>query len=91
MNKLQGFVYFTVFLVLGCLILTGCADLEQNWSHTKSSWVGLERKITLYSNDGRVIREWNGRYNLEVNGSAARFINNGKAVHISGTFVIEEK
>jgi hypothetical protein len=90
MKSLKSIVIGTGTLMLGAVIFGGCASQEQSWSHFKSSWTGLDRKITLYGEDGRPIREWKGRYNMEVEGPSARFMHEGKAVHISGTFVIEE-
>ncbi|WP_333481156.1 hypothetical protein [Allocoleopsis sp.] len=91
MNKSKSSAFLISAVVLACLVLAGCASTQHEWSHFKSNWFGLDRKITLYSADGRVIREWQGRYNLEVDSNTVRFIENGKAVLISGTFVVEEQ
>jgi len=91
MNKPKKLTFLISAVMLACIILTSCASTQHEWSHFKSNWFGLNRKITLYSADGRVIREWQGQYNLEVDSNTVRFIENGKAVHISGTFVIEEQ
>ncbi|GAB4176998.1 MAG: hypothetical protein Fur006_08370 [Coleofasciculaceae cyanobacterium] len=90
-NKPQKSAFLISALVLACILLTSCASTQHNWSHFKSDWFGLDRKITLYSANAQVIREWQGRYNLEVDSNTVRFMENGKAVHISGTFVIEEQ
>lgn len=75
------------FLIV--LAVSGCG-MQQGASHVISSAVGLNRVITLYSDDGTVIREWSGRYKVGVDGSSARFMHNNKAITISGTFTIEE-
>lgn len=78
-------------LIVSCISLfAGCADLQQAGSHLKSSMVGLNRTITLYASDGRVIKQWSGRFKVETAGASARFIHKGKAVYIAGSFVIEE-
>jgi len=76
-----------------CLLVVGCTERQrQDISHFKSDLIGLKRTVTLYSADGKPIKEWKGRFKVEVSGGAARFLDdNGKAVIISGTFVIEEK
>ena len=55
----------------------------------KSDWVGLNRKITVYEG-GKAVREWSGQVKVEYQGSVARFMINGKAISISGTYIIEE-
>jgi hypothetical protein len=78
-------------LILIPIFLSGCTEKQrQDLSHWKSDLIGLKRSITLYSNDGKPIKKWKGRFKVEVNGGAARFIVDGKAVIISGTYIIEE-
>ncbi len=79
-------------VLLALLLTAGCTKgCQQRVSHLKSNLVGLDRTITLYAHDGSVIRAWDGRFQVEATGGSARFIDQGKAVYISGTFVIEEK
>ncbi len=74
------------------LSVSGCTKgCQQQVSHMKSSLIGLDRTITLYAVDGSIIKSWEGRFQVETGGSSARFIHEGKTVHISGTFIIEEK
>ncbi len=74
------------------LLAGGCTKgCQQRVSHLKSNLVGLDRTITLYAHDGSVIRAWDGRFQVEASAGSARFIHEGKAVYIAGTFVIEEK
>lgn len=50
------------------------------------------RTATLYDTSGKPVRQWEFTSFLNVNAAAASFTDtNGKAVIISGTFVIEEK
>jgi hypothetical protein len=67
-----------------------CESCRQTVSHWKSNVSGLDRRIVLYANDGSVIRKWEGRFQVEVLGTTARFLVGSRAVTISGTFVIEE-
>jgi len=80
-----------VLLVVGMIFLNGCAYLEQGCSEMKSEMVKLDRTITLYANDGSVMRVWDGKIFVDADGSDIRFMYNGKAVRISGTYIIEEK
>lgn len=71
--------------------MLGCtAQQQSDYSHWKSDLIGLNRKITLYSN-GRPLQVWEGRFKVEISYGVARFIHDGKAVIINGTYVIEEK
>ncbi len=80
-----------VLVLAGVLAFcNGCAGCRQTVSHMKSSVVGLKRRITLYANNGDVIKQWEGRYMVETEGGAARFIHDGKAIYIAGTFTIEQ-
>jgi hypothetical protein len=83
-----GMVVLVASAPLWC---NGCAGCQQTLSHVKSQFTGLNRKITLYAVDGTVIREWEGEFQVETEGGAARFIDDGKAVYIAGTFTIVEQ
>jgi hypothetical protein len=79
-------------LSLLCAVLfLSCAELEQTGSSMVSGVIGLHRVITLYAADGSVIKQWEGRYNIKSQYGMARFMDNGKAITIAGTFIIEEK
>jgi hypothetical protein len=90
-RTLIGLTTLVVIVCLACLTLGGCGKLSQDVSHFKSKWIGLDRTITLYANDGKPIKKWDCRSQVEDNGGSFRFMSNGKAVQISGTVVIEEK
>lgn len=73
------------------LLAVGCAGTQQSSSHARSYLIAIPRLITLYDDQGEVLRQWVGNYNVEIYGSTARFMDRGKAVIIAGTFVIEEQ
>jgi hypothetical protein len=66
-------------------------DIQKDIKHSQSSWFGLSRKVTLYSANGTIIREWEGRFKVESTYSGACFIIDGKEIKISGTYIVEEK
>jgi len=74
-----------------CSALSGCGAFENAGKHLHSSLTGLDRKITLYDMTGKPIREWRTQAKVEDRGGTCFFIVNGKAVTISGTFIIEEQ
>lgn len=91
MKKL-GLVAALLLALSGPLLLTGCAGCQQTFSHIKSNVVGLQRVITLYANDGSVIKTWTIKGTVEDRGGSFRFLTGeGKAITLSGTVTIEEQ
>ena len=83
---------FALLVLAAVILCTGCTEKQRlDISHWKSDLIGLKRKITLYSDSGKPIKTWEGRYKVEILGCAARFIDDGKAIVISGTYTIEEQ
>ena len=77
-------------LVFG-MTLGGCKMIGQKAKSFKTSTIGAHRIVTLYAVDGTPIKSWEGRYQLKVEGGAARFIHEGKVITISGTWLAEEE
>lgn len=73
------------------LLCSGCGEFRNLTKHVHSSFTGLNRHITLYAADGKVIREWDTRAKTEDRGGTVWFVVDGKAVTVSGTFVVEER
>lgn len=86
---IAGIVVLAVFLV-ALYAYISLPTVQQRISHAKSEAIGLDRTITLYAADGKPIKTWKGRVQVELEGGAARFIVGGKAIIVSGTYVIEE-
>ena len=81
-----------MLVIVLCALCAGCSETANNIKHLKSSFVGLNRIITLYAADGKVIREWTTKANIEDNGGTIYFLDaNGKAITVSGTFIVEER
>jgi hypothetical protein len=80
-----------IVIVLMIALVWNIEGCQQSRSHMASSAYGLDRKITLYNDQGTAIKVWEGRTQVERDGASARFLIDGKAVIISGTFTIEEK
>lgn len=79
-------------LFASLLFLSSCESCNKEFRHMKSSMVGLDRHIVLYSADGKEIRKWDTRSMVEMDGGSASWIgNDGKEIKIAGTFIIEEK
>lgn len=80
-----------IILSMALVFLCGCKDVRNAMKHARSSIIGLNREITLYAADGRVIRQWQTRAKVEDKGGTCWFICDGKAYTVSGTFVVAEK
>ena len=83
-------IVIVVFFILGLYVYLNLPSVQRKISHAKSEAIGLDRTITLYSMDGKPIKSWKGRVQVELDGGAARFVINQKTVIISGTYTIEE-
>ena len=72
-------------------LLSGCGEAANTLKHLHSSFTGLHRTITLYNANGAVIQSWHTQATLEDRGGTCYFLDaHGKAVTISGTFVVQE-
>ena len=83
-----------VVLIMG--LLTGCEDTEETRRYQKtieSRENGLNRTISVYSENGKLLREYHGKVDIEDNdtGNKVLFDNDGKRYIIyGGTVIIEE-
>ena len=77
--------------VLAIGLLAGCGRMSNIGKHFHSAMTGLDRKVTLYSSDGKVLKEWRTTAQIEDRGGTVFFIVDGKAVTVSGTFIVEEQ
>ena len=86
-------VIIAVIITLLLGIILGPKGCQQTMKRVKSNYIGLNRVATLYANDGSVITNYEGRFQVEFSegGSAARFIIDNKTIHMSGTYTIVEK
>lgn len=81
-----------ILFSLSLPMVTGCAGCQNSMKHLQSDILGLNRKITIYSANGDVVREWSTKAKVEDRGGSCYFLDDdGKAVIVSGSFVIEEK
>ena len=84
-----------LILILACILTLpyiGCEGCRKLNKHLKSTAIGLHRQVTLFAYNGAVIRKWEGRFMVEIEGPVASFIDeSGKEVKIAGIFIVEEK
>ena len=79
-------------VMLGVATLSGCEKVANSAKNLQSDWVGLDRKVELYScMTGKLIKVYKGdvRINPEdANGTS--LLVNGKKLHTNLCFVIAE-
>lgn len=75
-----------------CLYLTGCTEsCKKQMRHTKSSFVGLQRKVTVYLPNGEV-KTFEGRFKVEQDGFMLSFIDdNDKEIKVPASISIVEE
>ena len=83
-----------VFALLAAMVLalTGCASWSRTWKSFGSDITGgLNRTVTVYSQDGDVRGEWFGKFEVSESESETFFDVNGKRVIIQGGIIINEE
>jgi hypothetical protein len=81
-----------LILLSSVLLLTACGEWDNFTNSIESSVGALSRDVTLYTNDGHVIKSWHTNNAIEYKGPIAGFIDDkGNNVRISGTFIVEGK
>ncbi len=92
MKKLIIFLYFTPIL-----LITSCSYIEENQKkveeHEKERVLKSIYLITLYSDDGKIIKTWEACENPAGTGTRWWFtdVQTQKCVEISGTVIAEPK
>jgi len=85
-------ITLVISLVLGAALLTGCDKVANSAKNLQSDWVGLDRKIELYScMTGKLIKVYQGdvRINPEDTMGTSLLID-GKKLHTNLCYVIAE-
>jgi hypothetical protein len=86
-----GICAIALLIILPILAMFFTSSGEQARKHFASGFWGLERIVTLYDCNGKVIKSWEGNLNVEDQGGTIRFVIDGKTVIVGGNVVVEEK
>lgn len=82
-------------VVIMFITLSGCESCSRMVKDVQSDFNGgLERTATVYSQDGKVLNQYSGKFDVQVNdyGNKIKFDIDGKRVLIyNATVIIEEK
>jgi len=90
-TKIKKQVLIVLFIFCAIFVFSCTEKQRKELKHFKSDIIGLKRVVTLYDCNGNIIKQWKGRFKIEIQGSFISFIDdNGKEVKISGTIVVQE-
>jgi hypothetical protein len=79
-------------LAIAALVLSGCGRIDGVVNSWKSYSGLLERTVTLYDANGKVIKSWVTDNEITYQGPVAGFVaKDGTNVRVAGTIVIEGK
>ena len=85
---------FPVFLLLAAVLFGGCSQkFQRGVKDFQSKWVGLERKVTVYSASGEPVGTYEGKIDIEPTdyGNKIKFAHDGNMVLIFNMGVIVEE
>ena len=82
-----------ILLAMVAVLMSGCGSLQRFIGDVGSDIKGgVDRKATLYSNDGKVVKTWEGKIDLSGNSRETYILMDGKRIIIhGGIMVVEEK
>lgn len=89
LKRATGLVLLSVIFLFG-----GCSQkFQRGVKDFQSKWVGLERKVTVYSASGEPVRTYEGRIDIEPTeyGNKIKFAHDGNMVLIFNMGVIVEE
>lgn len=76
------------------LLLSGCASVQREIKDQQSEWSGgLNRVITVYDENGKVIKKYSGKIDIDpdTTGGRVKFELNGKRIIIYNATIIAEE
>ena len=81
-------------VLLALFLLGGCSqEFKRSVKDFQSNWVGLKRKVTVYSASGEPVRTYEGKIDIEPTeyGNKIKFAHNGNMVLIFNMGVVVEE
>lgn len=90
---MRKLVVLLVSVVLLVGVTAGCESLDRVGKDIGSSVSGLNRTLYVYDQNGDLVKEYKGKFDIEVNeyGNKVKFDLNGKRVLIYNMQVIVEE
>lgn len=89
----KGWLIAVIGFIIMAVLLTGCKSWQRAVKDWESSIAGLNRTVTVYDNNGDIIKTYQGKIDVETNeyGNKVKFEVNGKRVIIYNAIVIVEE
>jgi hypothetical protein len=84
-------VLIAILLVVALISMSGCVAWKRSVKDSVSSIKGLDRVAYVYSLDGKLLREYRGRFDIETSQNKVKFDLNGKRFIIYNAVVIVEE
>ncbi len=81
-------------LLVTVIFLVGCSQkFQRGVKDFQSKWVGLDRKVTVYSANGEPVKTYKGRIDIEKTeyGNKIKFAHDGHMVMIFNMGVVVEE
>lgn len=94
MKKILYLSVLVLVLLMVTVSLSGCENLKKDIKHIKSNAVGLNRIVEQRDFEGNVIKQYEGKFKVEIIGdnAVAFILDNGREVKLFGGIIaIEEK
>ncbi len=85
---------FLFIILTASVLLSGCSQkFQRGVKDFQSKWVGLERRVTVYSASGEPVRTYQGRIDIEPTeyGNKIKFAHDGNMVLIYNMGVVVEE
>ncbi|KUJ71943.1 hypothetical protein [Thiomicrospira sp. WB1] len=92
-NQLNSLKWL-IMLVASFLVLTGCEKISNSAKNLQSDWVGLDRKIEIYTcHTGERIKSYQGSVRINPDDQLTEgtsFLVDGKKLHTNMCYVVTE-
>ena len=84
---------FFISLLIVSVLFAGCTgEQKRGIKSIKSNWTGgLNRVVTLYDYNGKVVQKWSGNIDMSNSEKETDFILNGKRIVIHGGITVIEE
>ncbi|MCX7714657.1 MAG: DUF5052 family protein [Clostridia bacterium] len=83
----------SALVVAAAIAIAGCQSFQRSIKDLNSEITGLNRKVSVYDQNGNLLREYTGRIDIAENeyGNKVKFDINGKRVILYNAIVVVEE
>jgi hypothetical protein len=89
----QWFFTLTLLVLMAAGLLgTGCQQMAKADKHWRSGWNGLDRTISVYTDQGVLFGRWNAKTYVETRPPVVAFLDSaGKEVKLMGGIIVVQE